>query len=1667
MSKVVVKLELQMNRFKKFPLLFCAIVLPFIVGSSNRVSPEDNFTLSNYTTFVPGSEVTINLYLYNGINQNPPEFSFKLLKITDPIKFYSELNSSYGVDIIGKQRDILLKYTEKVKEWNSIITGRQTYGKGNVSVGKIEEPGIYIIQAMREGLVGYCIVAVTNKAIVYKNSPNQILAFLTDVRTSEFIKEVKFTLVNNKKVISSFTDKEGLVLFKYETGDNPDFENHPLLAAQSGKETIISNPYLYFGNQKEIAAYIYTNQPIYRPGQVIFFKGIFREEEGNELKNIAGTEFTVTVKSPKNKEVYSGILKTSEIGSISGSFKLGEDADLGSYSILISKEESTYYGSFEVQEYKKPEFLVKVELPKSSYANKDEINGKVKADYYFGSPVTNGAVTLKIYKKNFWRPWWFWSDYSWFYRTYEKIGPVNYREMQFVKQLDGTLNSKGEYDFSFKATEEPYLDYVYVITAEITDASRNIVTGSSEVNITRGDFSIFTTPDKYFTEKGHPVILKINAADFADKPVVTDYKVFISYPEDSKQRNLRKGIIDKDSLSGRTDISGKSAVNFLPKDLKTGYYNYVVTAKDDKGREITSQSTFYYGEPAYYYNDGEGVEIVTDKDAYEKGDSLTAYIFLPSGKTDLLLTYESKEIFYYKKITAKEKSFVFKEKLDDRFAPSFNISVVFIKDGKFYNNSKQIGVLARDKFLNISIVPDKKQFKPADSASYELLVKDFKGNSVKNTELSFGVVDESIYSIKEDQSLDLKSFFYAPKYSYIPAANSYFYMQSYGSSRPVMAFDKNTDQGLLEKKGNGRLFGKILNKEKKVVPGLKLILNSDENYYVTEIDTAGNYEFLKIKTGQYCFYYVNNQNVITLIDKVVVDNNKKFNAAVVYPIEQLIHNTRENVNQVQAGRINGMPMALADKSVLKLEASTSGGMATGYKDAVVRSNFEDEACWVPNIKTNENGIALVKFKMPDNLTTWRISVKGITSNTEVGEEVNKTITRKDLLIRMEPPRFFREGDEITISTIVHNYLNDKKKTKITFDTKNLTLISSKINTPGYSDKIYNEKEGLYELTIEKNTELRIDWVVKVDIPSGEAKLTAKALTNSESDAMELKVPIIPKGMKEIKSVTAQLSDRNEEDLKFNLPEDVDLRSTKFSFTVSPSLAGTMLKALDDLAGYPYGCVEQTMSRFLPTIIAAKTFKELKAPLKSKTITELPNMVDAGLQRLYNFQHQDGGWGWWTNDNTHPYMTAYVIYGMNLTQQAGYNIDREIYNKGLENLYNQLNSTTELDLTTEAFMIYALSSSQDQKNNALIFNKIKTMEPSKLNSYALSLNIISLMNLKANLLAEEYVKLLEERATNNGGMEFWSGKEWHYNWQDDNVQTTAFAVKALIKTGVQSEIISKAVNWLMKQKEGYSWRSTQQTASVIFALSDYLKTTNELNPDYSYVVYLNGIKVDSKIVGAANVYIQPSEVNVDGAKDNNLIKGENNIRIEKEGTGRLYFSGINLYYTQNSDNTDTSNFSVRREYYMLSPEEKDGRIIYTKTFVNGEIKSGDEIFVKTFVNTKTDNLQYFILEDMLPSGFETIKDESKYEIEGENNVRVHPIGTRNGFNPWRWFYADKEYRDQKVSYFVTNVNKEMVFTYLMRAQIPGKVTVSPAQAYLMYYPEFNGNSRRVEFNVKDK
>ena len=156
---------------------------------------------------------------------------------------------------------------------------------------------------------------------------------------------------------------------------------------------------------------------------------------------------------------------------------------------------------------------------------------------------------------------------------------------------------------------------------------------------------------------------------------------------------------------------------------------------------------------------------------------------------------------------------------------------------------------------------------------------------------------------------------------------------------------------------------------------------------------------------------------------------------------------------------------------------------------------------------------------------------------------------------------------------------------------------------------------------------------------------------------------------------------------------------------------------------------------------------------------------------------------------------------------------------------------------------------------------------------------------------------------------------------------------------------------------------------------------------------------------------------------------------------------------------------RREYYVLETGEKDGHIIYFKKKFDGTVTSGQDIFVKTFVESKSENLDYFILEDMLPSGFEVVKDMDKYFIDGENNYQTY-YDYYYDYMPWRWHYADREYRDEKVAFFVTSCQSKMEFSYIIKAQIPGEYKIMPAQGYLMYYPELNGFSDVVNIKVND-
>jgi uncharacterized protein YfaS (alpha-2-macroglobulin family) len=198
------------------------------------------------------------------------------------------------------------------------------------------------------------------------------------------------------------------------------------------------------------------------------------------------------------------------------------------------------------------------------------------------------------------------------------------------------------------------------------------------------------------------------------------------------------------------------------------------------------------------------------------------------------------------------------------------------------------------------------------------------------------------------------------------------------------------------------------------------------------------------------------------------------------------------------------------------------------------------------------------------------------------------------------------------------------------------------------------------------------------------------------------------------------------------------------------------------------------------------------------------------------------------------------------------------------------------------------------------------------------------------------------------------------------------------------------------------------------------------------------------------------------ENKNLRSGANEIRIEKSGSGKVYFSAYTTYY-QPSENIspNETGFRVEREYFLLEKYSayKDDRITYRKKYFSGEVKSGDDILVKLRVHSDEDEMQYFMLEDPLPSGVEVVKDDWAFTIEAEDDYRGHD------YYYWRWWYADKDIRDDKVTFFATYLGKGMYeFSYIIHAQIPGEYNVNPARGMLMYYPEVNGNSENLKLKI---
>lgn len=1466
-------------------------------------------------------------------------------------------------------------------------------------------PGAYVVEAVAGEAHSAALLVISDIVLTKTSDIKKMIYFVSDADTGKPLPKAQVWLKENPyysgnyptKVTTTTTNEQGMVVYDPSTASG-NYNYVEALVRYGDHYAITGMEYWnrYYSSSNTCKVFSSTDRPIYRPGQKVFFRHILRQYTNGSYTNLTALPVLLRIFDARGTEVYKKELKTDRFGAIHDSLQLGATPPLGRYYAsleFISADDKARLGNyltlsgghqFQVEEYKRPEFKVAVIPPTEPSKPGEKAQVMIKADYFFGAPVTQGTLKYRIYKKTYYpsfapmeHPYrWLYGDMESYFRPYYYYNS----DRTLLEEKTIPLSPTGQTPVAIQTADTP-LDLTYDIEAEVVDASRRMVQGSGALKVTHQSYYAQILLKRGFYGPGDRVDAEVQLVDVNGRPVQTKGKLVIQTVKGQKEEQINE--VSSESVT--SDAEGRIFYRWTPAEQAR--YRLVFMGRDRYEREVKSTHDIWVVGDQFQgqYYKFQNVEILTDQRIYQPGD--TVQVLLNTAFADsYILLFESagSEILGYQLLHVPDHSRVIQLKLQKHHLPNFNLKAMLVRNRALHEDNRELFVPPAEQFLNVALKATKKEFLPGEKTRLDVDVHDHKGNPVE-TLLALGITDASIYDIQPDLTGDIRKYYYGERRSVQQSVSASF-AQSFTSLAQV---DR--------------------------------IRESYKTYGYTYIH--GGYG------GRY--READGEGFATT-----------GTAAPEQPAPAPAAKALAKPSSEISDSDNSKDDNIRDERKLNEEQGKAGANAP----AQVRSNFAETAYWNPMLVTNAQGKASLELTFPDSLTTWKINAHGITTGTAVGQTAEQVITTKKLLVRLQAPRFFTERDEVVLSANINNQYEQAQDVtaEIQLDPALLQLQSSA------SVKIKVAAKG----------EARVDWRVKVK-QEGQARITMKALAASESDAVQMDFPVLVHGIDKTVMRNGVLREQNSAQETLTLPSERKPGATQLKLTLNPSLAGTLLEALPYLAEYPYGCVEQTTSRFVPAVLVAHSLQKsgislqdlgqqrnlnadqlsvrIKNPIFDKT--ELDQMVQDGLKKLYQFQRSDGGWGWWYgSEHSDAYMSAYVLYALQLAAKTDYPIDANVIQRGLDFLQTEFRQESSLHL--KAYQAFVLAMSQSGRIKAqdleVLFKK-----RDELNHYSKALLALAYHYLgdkaKAELICNNLRSFIQVDKSNGTASIPGEQSYWWY-WYGDRVETNAFVLKAYANILPKDPMVPMLVRWLVFNRESNRWTSTKDTAQVIYAMMDYLKQSGELAPDYTLTVKVNNKVVKRIPVNRQNALTFANQVVL---KDADLRSGENLVQIEKQGQGALYYSAQLSYFTLEENIKASGNeIAVKREYFRV---KADKSLVPIKT---GEVlTSGDEIEVKLTIQSQND-YEYLIFEDRKPAGGEVIDKKSGYVYQ-------------NGV------YLNRELRDTKVVFFLDDLAQgTQVLTYRMRAEIPGIFHALPHQAGAMYAPKVQAISDEALIQIKD-
>jgi len=720
---------------------------------------------------------------------------------------------------------------------------------------------------------------------------------------------------------------------------------------------------------------------------------------------------------------------------------------------------------------------------------------------------------------------------------------------------------------------------------------------------------------------------------------------------------------------------------------------------------------------------------------------------------------------------------------------------------------------------------------------------------------------------------------------------------------------------------------------------------------------------------------------------------------------------------IKAGFYGPQPVPVLTGASLEAVAGRNGGGGRGggggggASGGSLRTDFPDTAFWSANVHTNAGGQASVQMTMPDSLTTWRITAIGTTPDTQVGYVTADIVATKPFHVQPAFPRFLTAGDQVTLTAIVDNATDAAVPATVTLTADGVTL-----NDPAQQQAKAPARGSAV-----------LSWRAKVG-SGASAATTVQASGGNLSDAIKTTLAILPGGTPRSVNRSGQLTGSNT-DVPLNVPADALSGSATLDVAITPTLASGITAGSLSLYGYPYDCAEQTASSFLPAILAKEVYAEAGLTDAGKQLPpDLDQRVAAGLQRLYALQHPDGGWNWWSFDQTDPYMTGYIVYTLVQARQLGYPVVESSLQRGLASLHKQLDSPAA-GLSTQAYMldVLAIAGQPDTARAQTLLARAGEMASYGRGFLAQALQLTGAIDQANQLLAQLGQEAQQTDTT----------ASWHE--QLDNlpplrgsvVYSTAAALDAYTRLDPSNPIAVKAARYLLASRLGTSWDTTHDSAVALMALNRYLLAHGDFQANQHYQASWNGQPLKDVQVTPGMPSASPAVIHVPAAQ----VRPQNTLHITSDGNSTLFWSAALSYRAAAPKAATGADLRVSRAYLL-----PDG------SPVSGPLAAGSVVKVQLTVHAAA-ALSYVQITDHLPSGFQPLNPALA-------TTQAQPRPNQPGAP-----YDHLDLRDAEADFFITALAPgDHQLSYYAQASTPGTFQAPPAVASLMYDPGVSGVSQ---------